>query len=90
MTVYIDDAYIKARVGRINGQWCHMTADTEEELHEFAERIGMKQSWFQNAGRASFHYDVTKGRRAAAVKAGAVEISWREFGKIILERAGRV
>lgn len=43
MTVYIDDAYLP--YGRM--KMCHMIADTEEELHQTALRIGMKRSWFQ-------------------------------------------
>jgi hypothetical protein len=47
MAVYVDDMRMSARVGRINGVWCHLTADTEEELHEFATKLGLRRSWFQ-------------------------------------------
>ena len=75
MTVYVDEL-------RVWGVWkygesCHMTADTDEELHEFAARIGMKRQWFQN--RTGYpHYDLTIGRRAKAVRLGAVEVWARE------------
>jgi hypothetical protein len=49
-----------------------MLADTLEELHAMAAAIGMKREWFQPL---SFpHYDVALGRRAAAVRLGAVEL----------------
>lgn len=88
MTVYVDDMFRRADVpngGRVvRGIWCHMVADTREELDEMAVRIGMRLSWIQKPGTAHEHYDVTKARRAAALEAGAVELpirsaEWREF-----------
>lgn len=52
---------------------CHMLADTAEELHEMAERIGMRLEWHQGD-----HYDVSISRRKVAVELGAVEITMRE------------
>jgi hypothetical protein len=51
---------------------CHMTADTLDELHAMAARIGLKRAWFQDH-RLMPHYDLTPRRRAAAVEAGATE-----------------
>jgi len=51
---------------------CHMYADTLEELHELAQRIGLKRSWFQDDPRLQ-HYDLTKGKRFQALRHGAVE-----------------
>ena len=51
MGVYVDDAFIPAKVrngGRyVTARWCHLSADTEEELHDLAQRIGLRRSWFQ-------------------------------------------
>lgn len=57
-----------------------MTADTEEELHAFAARLGLKRSWYQVGGRKVWHwylshYDLVPSKRALAVKLGAQEIS---------------
>jgi hypothetical protein len=52
-----------------------------EELHAFAARIGLKRAWFQNHARCA-HYDLTPGRREAAVGKGAVEVSPREAVEI--------
>lgn len=46
MTVYVDNFDSMSSAGR--GQWSHMIADTEEELHEMAEKIGLHRSWFQD------------------------------------------
>lgn len=78
MTVYIDDAYIPAKVGRIVTKWCHLTADTTEELVSFARKIGMKPQWIQHAGTWKEHFDVTENRRLKAVEQGAVEIGYRD------------
>ena len=53
---------------------CHMTADTPAELHAMAARLGMRREWYQDQGTIP-HYDLTPPRRAAAVQAGAVELS---------------
>ena len=49
---------------------CHLYADTLEELHAFALRIGMRRCWFQNESTLP-HYDLTEGKRAQAVANGA-------------------
>ncbi|MGX1774789.1 DUF4031 domain-containing protein [Nocardia brasiliensis] len=93
MSVYVDgltDYGDIARKRRLPGtRWCHLTADSREELHAFAARIGMRRSWFQDpcvVGKPlpskpgsphsrMWHYDLTPSKRAAAVRAGAVEIT---------------
>jgi hypothetical protein len=57
---------------------CHMWADTTDELHTFARRLGLKRAWFQDHQLLP-HYDLTGPRRAEALKAGAVERSPKEF-----------
>lgn len=48
MTIYVDNAFIKARVGRLDTRWCHMTSDKSiEELKTFAQNIGLLVDWFQ-------------------------------------------
>jgi len=68
MTVYVDNVNIRADVpngGRmVRAVWCHMTADTREELDAMADRIGMRRSWIQHPGTWKEHYDVTGPRRA--------------------------
>lgn len=83
--VYVDPLCANGWVlrGR-NVKNCHLVADTEAELHDLAARIGMKRSWFQG-GRIP-HYDLTEARRAAAVLAGAKELSRREMGLWIRAR----
>ena len=67
--------------GLPSSRWCHMVSDvSEEELHEFAARIGLHRAWAQLRPMASAaHYDLMPWRRALAVKLGAVEVSRREL-----------
>lgn len=78
MAVYVDPLI---NYGWKLGPSCHLTADTIEELHLFAESIGMKRAWFQKGGgwREIPHYDLTAGKRKAAVSKGAVELSRNEM-----------
>ncbi len=78
MSVYVDKAVNK--YGRMI--MCHMLADTTEELHVMADKIGINKKWFQ--GKAStWHYDICKSKRDVAVKNGAIEINRRETVAII-------
>lgn len=88
MTVYVDDMQLPARVGRLKARWSHLMADTDEELHTFAARLGLKRSWHQKPGTAISHYDVTESRRQEALLLGAVPIGYmsRESMDLIRRR----
>lgn len=78
MTVYVDAATNK--YGRM--LMCHMLADTEEELHQMADKIGIQRRWYQ-ASASTPHYDICKSKRALAIHHGAVEIDRRQTVEII-------
>ncbi|RQU81938.1 DUF4031 domain-containing protein [Burkholderia cenocepacia] len=72
MAVYVDNARIAWR-GR---RWCHLVADSLDELHGFATLLGLKRGWFQ--AQASLpHYDVTVEIRDIALSRGAVAVDKR-------------
>lgn len=68
--VYVDT--MKARLGRMT--MCHMIADTAEELHLMAARIGVKRRWYQGD-----HYDICQSMKKKAIAFGATEISMRDL-----------
>jgi hypothetical protein len=68
MAVYVDSEAIRWR----DREWCHLVADTLEELHVFADRLGLQRRWFQDRGRYP-HYDVTMAVRSKALRMGAVD-----------------
>jgi hypothetical protein len=88
VTVYVDNYKAAVPVANgarvVRGVWCHMTADTREELDAMADTIGMKRDWIQAAGTWKEHYDVTLTRRRRAVLAGAVEVSSLEHVRSFL------
>lgn len=73
MSVYVDDAFVGSDWGKWTGGG-HMQADTLDELHAFAQSIGLRREWFQDRpGRPErAHYDLTSGKRDAAILAGAI------------------
>ncbi len=87
MTVYVDDMQREARVGRLNARWSHLTADTDDELHEFAAKLGLKRAWHQKPGTPISHYDVTEPKRQMAIRLGAVPIGYMsEESKDLIRR----
>jgi hypothetical protein len=79
VTVYVDGLRIPARVGRIQANWSHLTADTTEELLAFADLLGLKAAWLQNPGHVwKEHFDLTDTRRELALQLGAQPITMRE------------
>lgn len=85
MTVYVDDMNMHARVPNgartVDAIWCHMTADTTEELLTMAKRIGLRPAWIQYPGTWKEHFDVTAPKRAQAVQRGATEVTWSDHAR---------
>lgn len=70
VTVYVDT--MRAKYRRMI--MCHMVADTEEELHAMADKIGVSRKWYQGN-----HYDICLAKKKLALKYGACEITMREL-----------
>ena len=88
--IYVDklfNATPRTAQARSHGtQWCHMSCDGDlEELHRFAERLGLRRSYFQ-PHRLLPHYDLTPSKRALAVKLGAQETTTIERTNWALEQ----
>lgn len=67
---------------------CHMISDTSIlELIDFAVSIGLKEKWIQYPKNkiSPVHFDLTKKRRAEAIRKGAKELSRKEFVTLIRE-----
>ena len=84
MTVYVDDMF-KSPMGRFGRmKMSHMVADTEAELLDMADKIGLSRRWLQckGQGRWRLHFDVSMGYRTRAVEAGAVEMTMRDLARM--------
>lgn len=89
MTVYVDALLdhgpeVARRLGR--RQWCHLTADSKDELHAFARRLGLRREWFQQPRPVAWHYDITATKRRRALELGAVEINVRQLAELLDRR----
>jgi hypothetical protein len=62
-----------------------MTDGDLSELHEMADRIGLKQEWFQDHP-AHPHYDLSNKKRKLAVKHGAVEV----ISQVMIRICGKI
>ena len=73
MNVYVDHAFAFGDWGRWSGGG-HLQADTSEELHAFARRMGLRREWFQSkpSRPENDHYDLTQAGRERALELGAI------------------
>jgi hypothetical protein len=76
MAVYVDEA-----IWLWQGlKWCHLLADTADELHRFAGQLGLHRSSYQGPPKTSTpHYDITGFERSRAVALGARACSRAEI-----------
>lgn len=62
-----------------SGYWCHMVSDSSlRELHDFAQRLGLRLEQFQEHGRLP-HYDLRPEVREKALCLGAEAVSSKEL-----------
>lgn len=77
MSVYVDD--VQHSFGRM--KMCHLWADTEAELLDMVDKIGVDRKWIQGHPTLSFgkhkraswvHFDIALSKKALALKHGAI------------------
>lgn len=83
--IYVDAAeWKKSPTGRKS--YAHMVADSMDELHEFARKIGVKPHFFHRSKTAP-HYDITSDQHVVAIANGAQLVTSREVlakGELLL------
>lgn len=80
MTVYVDDMY-RHEIGKLGRmKMSHLIADTTDELLAMVREIGVNPKWIQHPGTRDEHFDIAISKRAAAIAAGAIPITFRECG----------
>lgn len=71
MTILVDDAIWRWR----GDVWAHLVSDhSYRELHDFADRLGLRRAWFQGD-----HYDIPARVRLEAIALGATPVGSREL-----------
>ena len=82
MTILVDPAIWPWR-DRI---WCHLVSDESyDELHAFAERLGIPRRAFQGD-----HYDLPEDYRTRAIELGATAVSSRELVRRLIDSGLRL
>jgi hypothetical protein len=65
----------------------HLITDGDlSELHEFAQKIGLKREWFQNKNIKHPHYDILGEIKERALENGAKVVSSKEIVRILRRR----
>jgi len=85
--VYVDQLFRQASsnaqayvVGkRHSHKWCHLWADSVDELIKFALALGLKRGWLQNESGRFPHFDLVPTYRQRAIANGAVEMAFRDW-----------
>lgn len=82
MAVLVDPAVWPWR-GR---RWAHLVSDhSYDELHGFAEQLGLQRRWFQGD-----HYDIPADHRERAIALGAEAVSSRELIRRLVDSGLRL
>ena len=83
--IYVDMLRkIPKRAGFCGWRWergCHLLADTDDELHAFSRRLGLKRRDVHYGRRV--HYDLTAGKRDQALALGAQEADRKTLRRLL-------
>ena len=97
VTVYAYKMKHQAWFGTRSDPWYRLTADTEDELHAFAARLGLPGQGVQPGTldgpqqvSVSWHCTVTAGERDRAIELGAQATTQREVTKMERQRAAEL
>src|SRR6266568_918702 len=84
--VYVDELSIwvgdKSPSCFRNKPSCHMYADSLDELHDMAVKIGLQKYWFQDKKHLP-HYDLTPSKRKLAIINGDIETDWEHLADFV-------
>lgn len=86
MAVYVDDMY-RYPVGQFGRmKMSHLVADTRGELFACVDAIGVRRGWIQHFETSGEHFDIAMSKRLAAVKWGAIPITYRQLALMTSRR----
>jgi hypothetical protein len=85
MTCYVDSVRSYPGAGLRFTEFCHLLADTRDELHEMADALGIPRRFFQDHPWR-WHHDLPAHLRERAVELGAREVTMSEVGALLRHR----
>lgn len=79
--IYVDRLF---QVGK--HRWAHMTADSINELHDFADKLGLRREWYQGPPKTRYpHYDIRPTKYRLALQLGATVVPTKNI--VLVARA---
>ena len=81
--VYVDNAC--KPIGK--AIMCHMIADSTEELHKMAQKLGLRKEWCQGAGTVREHFLISLKKRKLALAFGVKEVTYENLALKLASRA---
>lgn len=85
MACYVDTVRSYPDAGLRFTDFCHLLADTREELHAIADTLGIPRRFFQDHPWR-WHHDLPAHLRPRAIELGARELTLREVGLLLRAR----
>jgi hypothetical protein len=89
MACYVDSLRDYPDAGLRHTRFCHLLADTREELHAMADALGVPRRYFQDHPWR-WHHDLPEPLRARAVALGAQEVTMHEVGALLKRRKAQM
>ena len=89
MACYVDSVREYPTAGLRHTRFCHLLADTREELHAMADELGAPRRYVQDHPWRG-HHDLPEPLRARAVALGAREVTMHEVGALLKARRAEV
>ena len=85
MSCYVDAVRAYPKAGLPFQEFCHLLADSRDELHAMAERLGVPRRLFQEHPWR-WHYDLPAHVREHAVRLGTIEVDLHTVGELLRRR----
>ena len=85
MACYVDTVRSYPNAGLRFTEFCHLLADTRDELHDMADALGIPRRFFQEHPWR-WHHDLPEHLRPLAIELGAVEMVIHEVGALLRRR----
>ena len=85
MACYVDSVRSYPGSGLRFTEFCHLLADTRDELHAMADALGIPAQYFQDHPWR-WHHDLPAPLRPRAVELGAIEVTMHFVGTLLRAR----
>jgi hypothetical protein len=89
LACYVDSVREYPAAQLRHSRFCHLLADTREELHAMADALGVPRRYFQDHPWR-WHHDLPEPLRARALELGAQEVTWHEVAALLKRRKAEI